>query len=92
MDKTISLLMTAMVVMVAGVIVVTIGSGSLGDFDQSASDLGDQGCDFQQQRARENPDYIDQMSEECRTEEFEQEVERSQQERDVVGSAVNILE
>lgn len=84
MDKTISLLVTAMVVMVAGVIVVTMGAGSLGDFDQSASDLGDQGCDFQQQRAAENPDYVDQMSEECKTDEFDQ----MQQEQDAADTAI----
>lgn len=87
MDKTMGLIVTAMVVMVAGVIVVAIGSSSLGDFGDRSSDIGDQGCEFQQQRALNNPDFKEQMSDECRNEDFQQ----MQREREVVDGAVGIL-
>lgn len=72
MDKTISIIVTVMVLMAAGVILVAMSSGSLSDLDQSSDNIGDQGCEFQQQRALENPEYEEQMSSECKTEEFEQ--------------------
>lgn len=89
MDKTMGLIISATVVMVAGVIVLTIGSGSLGDFKQDSTNIGNQGCDYQQQKALENPDkYGDQLSSECQNEDFQ----HKQQEKQVVGSAISQLE
>lgn len=57
MDKTIGIIITATVIMVAAVIVVSLTSSSLTDFDDSANELQDQGCEFQQDRADEDPDF-----------------------------------
>lgn len=66
MDKTIGLIITATVVMVAAVMVVSIGSSSLTDFDDSADSLQDQGCQFQQDRADEDPDFDESdISDDC---------------------------
>jgi hypothetical protein len=59
----------------------------LGNFGDRSSDIGDQGCEFQQQRALDNPDFREQMSDECRNEEFQQ----RQRERNVVQGAIGQL-
>lgn len=72
MDKTIELLIAASVVLVAGLIVITMGTGSLDEISSDSEDIQNQGCSFQQQRALQNPDFYDRMSEECKTDSFEQ--------------------
>ena len=57
MDKTIGLILTATVVMVAAVIVVSLTSSSLTDFDNSADNLGDQGCQFQLDQVENDPNF-----------------------------------
>ena len=86
MDKTIALVVSASVILVAAVITIAFGSGGLSDVQNSNDNIRDQGCDYQIQQVRDNPDLADSLSPECR-----QQFERSQDEGRFVGNVVSQL-
>lgn len=67
MDKTIALIVSASVIMVGAVVIISIFSSSTGDFTDSVDQQESQKCDFQVERWKDSDQVTeDDLSPECR--------------------------
>jgi len=78
MDKTVSLMMIGTTLVIVALMVITVGSNGLSEFDTSSEGVEDQGCQYQRSNALDPNNNVDNedISSECRTAEWEQEQER----------------
>ena len=68
MDKVLSLIVAAAVLLMTAVTLIVMTSDSLGDFGESTSQVEDQSCEFEMRQIDRNPDRLDQVSPECEEE------------------------
>ncbi len=54
MDKTLTLVITAMVLIIAALAVMTLTTNSIGDFKTDKDNLADTGCEFQEEHGDED--------------------------------------
>lgn len=77
MDKVIGILMSASVLLVGAVIVISISSGGLTDFGQSVDKKKDAGCEFQADQIE--PEEGEELTEGCQDSEVGYQVAASKE-------------
>ena len=78
MDKTLSLLISASIVLIVGVLVVMMFKGSTDTFDQESNSISDQGCMYQlEKKLTEDGVTDDDINNRCEEDEDIQESEEN---------------
>lgn len=68
MDKVLGIIVAAVVLLMTGFTLITMANDTFGTFGEETSQGEDIACDFQVQQVENNPDWIDNVSPECRDE------------------------
>jgi len=72
MDKALSLLIGAGLLLILGIAVASINSSSIDMFDQSSDDISNQGCRYQQGKVYFEGASEESLSDSCQNEDYEE--------------------